>query len=135
MSAPAAGPAGDNPEQRRRDWVGKPRSYLLAWGLPSAALLATLFLEPPIRTVIWSAALAWMGLACLANARRCGRRHCYLTGPFFLILAAAGPVHDLAWLPLGGDRWLWLFAVLALGLPALWVLPERIWGRYAGRQG
>ena len=33
-------------------------------------------------------ALAWMGAACLANARRCGRMHCFFTGPFFLAMAA-----------------------------------------------
>jgi len=26
-----------------------------------------------------------MGGACLVNAVRCGRLHCYVTGPFFLL--------------------------------------------------
>jgi hypothetical protein len=28
-----------------------------------------------------------MGIACLANAARCRRVHCYLTGPLFLLAA------------------------------------------------
>jgi hypothetical protein len=28
-----------------------------------------------------------MGVACIVNALRCGRVHCYLTGPFFLLMA------------------------------------------------
>jgi hypothetical protein len=30
-----------------------------------------------------------MGVACLLNARRCGRLHCHLTGPLFLLSALA----------------------------------------------
>jgi len=34
-----------------------------------------------------------MGLACIANARRCGRVHCYFTGPLFLLSAVLSAVH------------------------------------------
>jgi hypothetical protein len=53
-----------------RDWVGDFRSYALAWGLPTVALVVTVFVSPPVRTLIWPISLAWMGTACLANARR-----------------------------------------------------------------
>lgn len=55
------------------------------------------FLCLPIVAVVvgssWSSARPWlwipafllMGIACLANAARCGRVHCYLTGPLFLL--------------------------------------------------
>jgi hypothetical protein len=56
-----------------KDWVGDARSYALAWGLPAVALVATAFAPPPIRTAAWLVSLVWMGAACLANARRCGR--------------------------------------------------------------
>jgi hypothetical protein len=39
------------------------------------------------RTVVWTGALGTMGVACIVNALRCGRVHCYLTGPFFLLMA------------------------------------------------
>jgi len=55
------------------DWVGGTRTKLLAWGLPHAALVAGLLVMVPARTAIWIAALAWMGVACILNARRCGR--------------------------------------------------------------
>jgi hypothetical protein len=28
-----------------------------------------------------------MGIGCLANAARCGRTHCYITAPLFLLAA------------------------------------------------
>ena len=118
------------------DWVGDRRSYVLAWGLPSAGLIAAVtLLDGPARTWTWAAALVWMGVACLANARRCGRRHCYLTGPFFLIMAAAGLFHGLDVLPLGPSGWRWLAAALVvIGFGVLWLLPERLWGKFVDRR-
>jgi hypothetical protein len=55
------------------DWVGGTRTKLVAWWLPQAALVAGLVVAVPTRTAIWIAALAWMGVACILNARRCGR--------------------------------------------------------------
>jgi hypothetical protein len=57
------------------DWVGGTRTKLLAWWLPQAALVAGLVVAMPTRTAIWIAALAWMGVACILNAQRCGRTH------------------------------------------------------------
>lgn len=51
---------------------------------------------PKMHFWLWIPALLVMGIACLVNAKRCGRLHCYLTGPVFLVaagyveLAAAG---------------------------------------------
>jgi hypothetical protein len=117
--------------RRAADWVNDARSYVLAWGLPSAALAVGIFLEPGARTLVWAVALVWMGAACLMNARRCGRRHCYLTGPFFLIMAVATLLHGSGAVWLGPNGWLWLGAtIIAGGYGALWYLPERIWGKY-----
>ena len=72
-----------------------------------------------------------MGIACQMNARRCGRRHCYLTGPFFLAMAAAALLHGTGIVPLGDKGFLWLGIVLLVGgYGVLWKLPEYLWGTY-----
>jgi hypothetical protein len=55
---------------------------LLAWGIPCAAISASLFAPIPFRIT----ALSWMGTACLLNAKRCGRTHCRYTGPYYLLM-------------------------------------------------
>ena len=54
----------------------------------------------------WAARNAsWMGVACLLNARRCGRMRCHFTGPFFLAMAVASLLFSLGALPLGSEGW------------------------------
>lgn len=36
---------------------------------------------------LWVVAFTVMGAGCLANAARCGRTHCYVTGPLFVLVA------------------------------------------------
>jgi hypothetical protein len=116
---------------RAADWAGSIRTYVLAWGLPIAAMLTGLFVDAPARTVIWIAALLWMGTACMLNARRCGRTHCRFTGPFYLamiipvlVLASAGASSSLyGWLALG--------AVILCGSKLIWWATERAWGRFS----
>jgi hypothetical protein len=80
----------------RRDWLRSPRTSLLAWWVPHAAIVAGLFVPVPVRAAIWTIALIWMGMACILNARQCGRTHCRYTGPYYLamivpvLLLAAG---------------------------------------------
>src|SRR3546814_11244238 len=69
-----------------RDWVGTTRSFTVAWGIPILVIVASAFAEDSLRTLAWTAALAWMGTACLLNAHRCGRTHCRYTGPSYLLL-------------------------------------------------
>lgn len=59
--------------------------------LPPLAIVASGFasLDPLWRTAIWVGALGIMGAGCMTNALRCGRTHCYFTGPFFLVMALA----------------------------------------------
>lgn len=119
---------------RERDWVSDRRSYALAWGLPTTAILAAALAPVPVRTLVWSAALVWMGAACLANARRCGRTHCYLTGPFFLLSAGAVLAHGSGLLPLGPHGWAWLGGTVAIGAALLWFVSEALGGRYVRRR-
>ena len=50
--------------------------------------MAALFTSVPLRAVVWTVALIWMGVACILNARRCGRTHCRYTGPYYLVMIA-----------------------------------------------
>jgi hypothetical protein len=73
-----------------------------------------------------------MGVTCIANATRCGRTHCYFTGPFFLIMAVGVVLHGSGILWLGANGWIWLGTTIVVGgYGVLWLLPERIWGKFA----
>lgn len=61
------------------DWTRRRRTRALAWHIPEVALVIAIFLDPATRTVVWAVSLLWMGVACILNARRCGRRHCYVS--------------------------------------------------------
>jgi hypothetical protein len=102
---------------------GLPILALIAGGLPAA---------DHWRAAIWVVALATMGLGCITNAHRCGRVHCYLTGPFFLIMAVIAFSYAVGVLPLGTDGWNVLGVALLVGFPALYFLPEFFVGRYRG---
>lgn len=119
----------------QRDLAGRKLTLLLIWGLPTAALIASIFIAPMLRMVIWSTALLWMGVACLVNASRCGRVHCAFTGPFFLLLAVASLLHGLGVVPLGRHGWRGIGITLLVGGIILNYLPERIWGKYVGLFG
>jgi len=112
------------------DWSRNRRSYVLAWGPPTLLLVAGIFVPAPIRTVVWAGSLIWQGMACVANAGRCGRTHCYLTGPFFLAMAAVTVAHGTGRISLGSQGWLWIGAVIAVGAVVLWLVPERLFGRF-----
>jgi drug/metabolite transporter (DMT)-like permease len=119
------------PSEIRRDWVSSYPARLVAWDLPTVAIIGAAFAGAPVRTVVWTVALTWMGIACLANARRCGRRHCHYTGPFFLIMALASLLYGYGVLPLGPQGWLWLGGTLiVVGYGVLWYVPERLWGKF-----
>ena len=115
-------------ESDQRDWANVGRGQLAGWGLPVVAMIAAGGLE--LEAVVWPAALAWMGGACLANARRCGRMHCFFTGPFFLAMAALALAVGLDVVSLGARGWDWIGGGTLAGAVLLYFVPERIWGRY-----
>jgi len=82
--------------------------------------------------VVWPAAFLWMSAACLANARRCGRVHCYFTGALFLLLAIVSAAHGFGVVNLGESAWSVIGVVAVVGGAVLTVLPEMILGRYRG---
>jgi len=88
------------------------------------------------RTVVWVVALAVMGAACIVNALLCGRVHCYITGPFFLLMALAALLYGLGILHFGGNGWNLLGLIGLIGTIAFWYLPEMFLGKYRkGRAG
>jgi len=85
----------------------------------------------PVRyfVIVWPTLLTFMGVACLLNARSCGRIHCYVTGPFFLLLAGVGLLYGLGVLPLGVPGWSTLSVALVIGSAVFICVPEWIFGR------
>ena len=117
--------------QNSRDWLRTPRTNLLAWWLPQAAILAGLLAPVPVRTGIWTVALIWMGVACLLNARRCGRTHCRYTGPYYLAMVAPVLVLGSGIVSAGITGWLALACVILLGGKLVWWATERAWGKFS----
>ena len=83
-----------------------------------------------VRAAIWIVSLAWMGVACIINAQRCGRTHCRYTGPFYLamilpvlVLGTVGTSTDLA-------EWIALGLLIEVGGRLLWWATERAWGTF-----
>jgi len=107
------------------------RVFILYW-LPAIAIVVAgaSAISSGWRTVVWTVALATMGAACIVNAVRCGRVHCYLTGPFFLLMALVALSYGLGILHLGGNGWNLLGLTTLIGAIALWCLPEMFLGKY-----
>jgi hypothetical protein len=93
----------------------------MAWWVPTAVIVAGLLASIPLRTGIWIAALTWMGVACLLNARRSGRTHCRFTGPYYLLMIVPMLVLGMMDAP--------LYAWLVLAVFVFWVTRS-----YGGRR-
>jgi hypothetical protein len=121
----------DDAARTSSDWLAGWRTSLLAWWIPQAAVLIGLLVTVPVRAVLWTVALAWMGTACLLNARRCGRTHCRYTGPFYLAMIV--PVLALASGVVAVDfyGWLALAVIILAGSKIIWWATERAWGRFS----
>ena len=94
-------------------------------------MVAGLLVMVPARTAIWIAALAWMGVACILNARRCGRTHCRFTGPYYLVMILPVLALGLGIVPASLFGWLILGAFIILGGKAIWWATERAWGMFS----
>ena len=100
-------------------------------GASHAALVAGLLVVVPARTAIWIVALAWMGVACILNARRCGRTHCRFTGPYYLVMIVPVLALGSGIVPAGLLGWLVLGAVIILGSKTIWWATERARGKFS----
>ena len=109
------------------DLVGR-RSGILLWCLPTLAILVGLNWNVA-RPWLWIPALLVMGIGCVVNARRCGRLHCYITGPIFLLGAIYVVLAEESIVPLRPN----IFVLVVLGGATLASATELPFGRYANR--
>lgn len=117
--------------QASKDWLASTRTHALAWWVPQAAIVAALIAPVPLRTVIWLAALIWMGTACILNARRCGRTHCRYTGPYYLGMTVPVLVLASGVVSAGLFGWLILGGLILAGAKIIWWSTEHAWGRFS----
>lgn len=101
---------------------------ILLWCLPIAALVVGGSWSS-MRAWLWIPALLVMGFACLANAARCGRIHCYFTGPLFLVAALYVALHELRLAPMDPN----ILLAVVVCLTILAYMAERPLGRYRKR--
>lgn len=101
-------------------------SKWLLWGAPIIALILGGFVEAFARMWLWTLALLVAGAACIVNAKRCGRRHCYATGPLYLVAALASVLAGMELAPL---PWNWI-ALWVMGGTVLAYVPEWVRGKY-----
>jgi len=109
---------------KARDLVRGP-SVILQWGLPCDRPDSWLVLAEE-ELFLWIPAFLTMGLACLANAARCGRIHCYITGPLSLLALVYVGVSAFHLVPMDAGY----FLDIVLGLTILAFLAEFPLGRY-----
>lgn len=119
---------------KNKDLTTKQVTAILLWGIPHIVFFIGIFTNPMLRTILWSSALSIAGTACLVNAFRCGRLHCYFTGPFYLLMAVLSFLYGIGILQLGQFGWFWIGGIVVIASPMLSRVPERIYGKYiAGR--
>lgn len=121
-------------DRRSSDFLKNPLSAVFWWGLPLAAGWSAEFLPIPpwAETLVWAAALAWMGTGCTLNARRCHRVHCLLAAPVLFLGAVATALVGLGWTPLGPHTASYVING-SLALALMTFLAEPIWGMYRTR--
>ena len=108
---------------------GNRSGFLLYWGIPIAVLVVGGIYR--VEAYLWPPALLFMGATCLLNALRCGRLHCYFTGPFFLAAATVAGLPITGLVTYSPEIWNWIGLTVVIGGILLTHLPERIWGKYA----
>lgn len=115
---------------REKDLLGSRWTAWLLWGGPWLLIIIGLFTGNLARTVLWTIGFGAAGAACLVNARRCGRRHCFYTGPLYLLAALASLLFGLHLLPLGRNGWSWILAAALAGTLLFCCVLENIRGKY-----
>jgi hypothetical protein len=120
-------------ETKSRDILSNPRLAIGLFWIPAIAIVLTgeSSFRDGWRTVVWTAALSTMGTACIANAYRCRRVHCYITGPFFILMAVVTLLYGFGVVPLGRNGWNLIGLTILFGAIFLCCLPQLFFGKYA----
>lgn len=98
---------------------------VLLWCLPVIALIVGSYWQKG-RLLLWIPSFLVMGVACLVNAARCGRVHCYITGPLSLLAIVYVVLAEFHLVPM--DAGYFLDSILAVSILAF--LVEIPLGRY-----
>ena len=109
------------------DWASGGMGRWL-WLLPIVALIVGASWVSA-RAWLWIPAFLIMSVACLANAARCGRVHCYFTGPLFLLAAVYVALAEFHLLPMNPN----MLLATVLFLTLLSYAAEFPLGRYRKR--
>ena len=119
---------------KSRDWLRQPIGIIFWWAMPIGLGVSTNFwhLSLADTAFVWAVALAWMGTGCAINALRCGRRHCFISGPVLWLGAIATGLVALG--ILSGRNALGEAVNGTIALAALSFLSEWFWGVYAGKK-
>lgn len=122
---------GDGEHGKSNDWFRRPLGAVVWWGLPLLAGVAANYSAVGARILafVWAAAFAWMGAGCVLNALRCGRLHCFISGPAFLLGAIVTLLIGLG--VFGGPHMLTNTVSATLLAALLSFVPEWFWRRYA----
>ncbi len=107
---------------------------VLFYGLPGVAIYLTgNYGDREVAAIVWPVAFLVMGVACVANARRCRRVHCFFTGPLFLLASVLSALHGWRVMDLGPRAWELIgYGTFALAF-VLYFAPEAVWGKYFRR--
>ena len=104
---------------------------LLVYGIPWLAIQLVGNLSDtalPV-AVTWTLAFTVMGVACVVNAVRCNRVHCWFVGPWFLLTALTTALRYFDFVSLS---WPTIVNAGLLGALLLFLFSENIWGKYFG---
>ena len=113
------------------DLVSNPIIFTTIWVIPILVLICSTLLENRILIGwIWVISLFWMGVACLFNAKKCKRTHCFYTGPFFIVMAIVALLLGYSFINLGENGWILLGVFSIVGGILIWNFSESVMGKY-----
>ncbi|RED16705.1 hypothetical protein [Parasphingopyxis lamellibrachiae] len=123
--------------QKQLDHARKPIPFLFNWGIPILVLVSVNIVQGfwPVSIVLWMiiGSFTWMGIGCVINAARCGRLHCYFSGPIFLIGALATFLVGFEFADLGSIS-VSLISNVTIVLALSTFILEWVWGAYGSKR-
>jgi hypothetical protein len=121
-------------QPKHRDLLDSRGTAWLLWGAPWALIIIGGGFGDSARTISWALGFGFAGTACVMNARRCGRRHCFYLGPLYLLASLASLLYGLNWLPIGAHGWNWIMGCALAGTVLAWCVLEKLFGKYAANR-